>query len=71
MSGDCVLIKTYQVLKVVGEDVLGYRVQVSFKYPPHHLSSYAIVAQNDKVAADKGLRRFMSDVQALNTKSRK
>jgi hypothetical protein len=71
MDGDALLIKTFQRISTVGGSVSGYDVKVAFREPPHHLSTYTVIAISDKVAADKGLRRFICDMAALNAKNRK
>ena len=71
MDQDRILIKTYQALSVVGGVFSGYQVSVSFRYPPHNGCTYTIVARNDKVAADKGLRRFISEMAQRNEQNRK
>lgn len=71
MHGDRLLIKTYQLLSTVGGNLSGYKVEISFRCPLHHLSAYTIVAQSDKLAADKGLRRFISDMAARNSNNGK
>jgi hypothetical protein len=71
VDGDRILIVTNQRLSVVDGRFGAFNVRVSFRYPPLYSSSYTIVARSDKIAADKGLRRFIADAAARNEQNRK
>jgi hypothetical protein len=68
MDGLGVIIKAYKVLSIVGGTFSAYRVDVKFTEEPSYASRYTICAKSDKVAADKGLRCFISDVAANRSK---
>ena len=71
MDGDRILIVTNQRLSAINGCFGAFDVRVSFRYPPLHSTSYTIVARSDKIAADKGLRRFIADAAARNKQNRK
>jgi hypothetical protein len=64
-------IKTYKALSVVGKEFSAYKVDISFTEAPFHAGRYIIFTKSDKLAADKGLRCFISDVAKCNSKNRK
>lgn len=65
-----VVVEVRQRLSLIDSCLRGYSVFV-YRLKPPYFRRYAIVAKNDKIAANKGLRRFVSDILAINDKNRK
>lgn len=63
-----IIIKAYKVLSLVGGTLSAYKVDVEFTEAPTYANRYTVCAKSDKVAADKGLRRFITDVAATRPK---